>query len=157
MGFQGKGSNQKQVSTLVYVFWGSHKFCFFQPVLQIRPGAFVAAAWSFYFLRTPKEKAYVSRAEIKKWSRSEFCRGAGLDGHFRAKISPANKPALLYSLAGGEGCVFGSPLRGFIGTYLWLLFWMNDAMSASSFVGVCRLYAVCLIRGLSTVYGMLHV
>ena len=64
MGFQGKGSNQKQVSTLVCVFWGSHKFCFFQPVLQIRAGAFVAAAWSFYFLRTPKEKAYVSRAEI---------------------------------------------------------------------------------------------
>ena len=60
MGFQGKGSNQKQVSTLVCVFRGSQKFdCFFQPVLQIRAGAFAAAASSFYFLCLMKEKAYV--------------------------------------------------------------------------------------------------
>ena len=56
MGFQGKGANQKQVPTLVRIFWVSHKFCcFFRSFYRFVQALLLLLPGHFYFLCPPKE------------------------------------------------------------------------------------------------------
>ena len=158
MGFQGKGSNQKQVSTLVCVFRGSHKFCyFFSPFYRFVQALSLLLPGHFIFYAHPRKKHMFQGLKSRSGPGQSFAGVLAWMATFVLKSAPLISRLCYIAWQEGRDVFSGAHFWGFIGTYLWLLFWMNDAMSASSYAGVCRLYAVCLIPGLSTVYGMLHV
>ena len=107
MGFQGKRSNQKQVSTLVCVFRASHKL-FFQPFYRLVQALLLLLPGHFTLYAHPRKKHMFQGLKSRSGPGQSFA-GCWLGWPLSC---PVNKPALLYSLAGGEGCVFGSPLLG---------------------------------------------